>query len=129
MDADLDLLTAVYVTADDLLHEKPKNARRSVTDAEVVTLCVARAIMGIPSDRRFLAVTSKRLGPLVPEAPEAARYFKRRRKLAETLAWLMEVFASQSPGFHDDLLLVDSIPVEWNHQLGRPSRALVNYCA
>jgi hypothetical protein len=32
MDADLDLLlTAVYVTADDLLPEKPKNARRSVT--------------------------------------------------------------------------------------------------
>jgi len=35
MDADLDLLlTAVYVTADDLLPEKPKNAKRSVTDAE-----------------------------------------------------------------------------------------------
>ena len=46
MDADLDLLlTAVYVTADDLLPEKPGNARRSVTDAEVVTLCVAQAIM------------------------------------------------------------------------------------
>jgi hypothetical protein len=46
MDADLDLLlTAVYVTADDLLPEKAQNARRSVTDAEVVTLCVAQAIM------------------------------------------------------------------------------------
>jgi hypothetical protein len=34
MDADLDrLLTAVYVTADDLLPEKPENAKRSVTDA------------------------------------------------------------------------------------------------
>jgi hypothetical protein len=43
MDADLDLLlTAVYATPDDLLAEKPKNARRSVTDAEVVTLCVVR---------------------------------------------------------------------------------------
>ena len=49
MDADLDLLlTAVYVTADDLLPERPGNAKRSVTDAEVVTLCVAQAIMGIP---------------------------------------------------------------------------------
>src|SRR2546428_7657034 len=48
MDADLDLLlTAVYVTADDLLPCKPENAKRSVTDAEVVTLCVAQAIMGI----------------------------------------------------------------------------------
>jgi hypothetical protein len=34
MDADLDLLLiAVYVTADDLLPEKPGNAKRSVTDA------------------------------------------------------------------------------------------------
>jgi hypothetical protein len=43
MDADLDLLlTAVFVTADDLLPERAKNARRSVTDAEVVTLSASR---------------------------------------------------------------------------------------
>jgi len=113
MDADLDLLlTAVYVTADDLLPEKPGNAKRSVTDAEVVTLCVAQAIMGIPSDRRFLAVASKRLSHLFPKLPGQAGYYKRRRRLADTLEWLMEVFASQSPGFEDDLLLVDSTPVE-----------------
>jgi hypothetical protein len=113
MDADLDLLlTAVYVTADDLLPCKPKNARRSVTDAEVVTLCVAQAIMGIPSDRRFLAVASKHLRHLFPRLPRQPGYFTRRRKLTDTLEWLMEVFASQSPGFHDDLLLVDSTPVE-----------------
>jgi hypothetical protein len=113
MDADLDLLlTAVYVTADDLLPEKPGNAKRSVTDAEVVTLCVAQAIMGIPSDRRFLAVASKRLRHLFPRIPGQAGYFKRRRRLTDTLEWLMEVFASQSPGFYDDLLLVDSTPLE-----------------
>ena len=39
--ADLDLLlTAVFCTADDLLPEGKKNARRRLTDAEVVTLCV-----------------------------------------------------------------------------------------
>ena len=49
--ADLDLLLiAVFCTADDLLPKRPENARRIVTDAEVVTLCVAQAIMGIPSD-------------------------------------------------------------------------------
>ena len=113
MDADLDLLlTAVYVTADDLLPEKPGNAKRSVTDAELVTLCVAQAIMGIPSDRRFLAVASKRLRHLFPRIPGQAGYFKRRRRLTDTLEWLMEVFASQSPGFYDDLLLVDSTPLE-----------------
>jgi hypothetical protein len=70
MDADLDLLlTAVFVTADDLLSDRPKNAKRSVTDAEVVTLCVEQAIMGIPSDRRFLAVASKHLRHLFPQLP------------------------------------------------------------
>lgn len=113
MDADLDLLlTAVYVTADDLLPEKAKNAKRSVTDAEVVTLCVAQAIMGIPSDRRFLAVASKRLVHLFPKIPAQPGYFKRRRRLAETIEWLIGVFASHSPGYEDDLLLVDSTPVE-----------------
>jgi hypothetical protein len=113
MDADLDLLlTTVFVTADDLLPERQNNAARRVTDAEVVTLCVAQAIMGIPSDRRFLAVAAKRLGHLFPRLPQQPGYFKRRRRLAETLEWLMGVFASQSPGFEDDLLLIDSTPVE-----------------
>jgi hypothetical protein len=113
MDADLDLLlTAVYVTADDLLPDRPKNAKRSVTDAEVITLCVAQAIMGIPSDRRFLAVASKHLRHLFPKIPAQPGYFKRRRRLAETLEWLIGVFASQSPGFHSRTLLVDSTPVE-----------------
>src|SRR5271170_5591835 len=113
MDADLDLLlTTVFVTADDLLPQRRKNAARSVTDAEVVTLCVAQAIMGIPSDRRFLAVAAKRLAHLFPRLPKQSGYFKRRRKLADTLEWLMGMFASESPGFYDDLLLIDSTPVE-----------------
>jgi hypothetical protein len=113
MDADLDLLlTTVFVTADDLLPEQARNAARRVTDAEVVTLCVAQAIMGIPSDRRFLAVASKRLADLFPDLPKQPGYFKRRRRLADTLEWLMGMFASQSPGFYDDLLLIDSTPIE-----------------
>ena len=47
MYADLDALCiAVYCTADDLLPERAANARRLVTDAELVTLCVAQAING-----------------------------------------------------------------------------------
>lgn len=113
MHADLDTLcTAVYCTADDLLPAKPGNARRRVTDAEVATLCVAQAIMGIPSDRRFLAVARKRLRELFPELPKQPGFHKRRARLAETIEWLIGVFASQSPGFYDDLLLIDSTPVE-----------------
>lgn len=113
MHADLDTLcTVVYCTADDLLPEKPGNARRRVTDAEVATLCVAQAIMGIPSDRRFLAVARKRLRDLFPELPQQPGFHKRRARLAETIEWLIGVFAAESPGFHDDLLLIDSTPLE-----------------
>jgi hypothetical protein len=84
MDADLDLLlTTVFVTADDLLPERPGNAARRVTDAEVVTLRVAQAIMGIPSGRRFLAVADKRLRHLFAHLPTQSGYFKRWRRLAD----------------------------------------------
>ena len=113
MDADLDLLlTTVFVTADDLLPSRRENAARRITDAEVVTLCVAQAMLGIPSDRRFLQFARKYLRHLFPQLPQQPGYFKRRRRCAGHLEWLMGIFASQSPGFYDDLLLIDSTPVE-----------------
>jgi transposase len=113
MDADLDTLcTVIYCTADDLLPEARPNARRRITDAELVTLCVAQAIMGIPSDRRFLAVARQRLVHLFPDLPCQAGYFKRRRRLSEAIEWLMGVFAADSPGAGDELLLCDSTPIE-----------------
>ena len=111
--ADLDLLLiAVFCTADDLLPRRARNAKRMLTDAEVVTLCVAQAIMGIPSDHRFARVAAKQLAHLFPGLTKRSGYFKRRDRLADTIEWLIGMFASQSPGWHDDLLLVDSTPVE-----------------
>ena len=86
MHADLDtLLTTVYCMADDLLPCKPNNARRRVTDAEVVTLCVAQAIMGEPEDPRFLArapkgsfATSSRAAANSPATGSAASAWRRR---------------------------------------------------
>ena len=111
--ADLDLLlTAVFCTADDLLPEGKKNARRRLTDAEVVTLCVAQSIMGIGSDERFAKVARKRLLHLFPGLTKRSGFHKRRARLAETIEALTAAFASRSPGYHDDLLLADSTPVE-----------------
>lgn len=124
MDADLDTLcTTVYCTADDLLPEKRANGRRYVTDAEMVTLCVAQAVMGIPSDRRFLAVARKRLSHLFPKLPQQPGFHKRRRQLAETIEWLIGVFAADSPGYYDDVLLVDSTPVECARSLETTRRS------
>src|SRR5215210_5639802 len=111
--ADLDLLLiSVFCTADDLLPEKAENARRSLTDAEVVTLCVAQAIMGIPSDERFVKVAVKRLGHLFPQLTKRSGLHKRRDRLADTIEALIATFAAQSPGWYDDVLLIDSTPVE-----------------
>ena len=111
--ADLDLLLiAVFCTADDLLPEPAKNAKRILTDAEVVTLAVAQAVMGISSDARFIRTARKQLAHLFPKIPDRSGYLKRRDRLSDTIEALMVVFASDSPGFHDDLVLVDSTPVE-----------------
>jgi hypothetical protein len=116
--ADLDLLlTAVFCTADDLLPERQKNARRSLTDAEVATLCVAQAVMGISSDREFLAVASRRLGELFPSLPKQPGFHKRRRRLTETIEWLIGVFAADCPGHSDPVVLLDSTPVECGRSL------------
>ena len=111
--ADLDLLLiAVFCAADDLLPKRAGNGKRIVTDAEVVTLAVAQAIMGIPSDGRFLAVADKRLSHLFPLLPKRPGYYKRRERLSDAIEALIAVFARDSPGYHDDLVLVDSTPIE-----------------
>ncbi len=130
MHADLDLLLiSVYCTADDLLPERPRNARRRLSDAEIVTLCVAQVLMGIPSDRRFLRAARRQLGHLFPQLPSQDALHKRRARLAETIEWLIGVFAAQSLGSSDDLLLLDSTPVECGRSLETTRRSqLADVC-
>jgi hypothetical protein len=130
MHADLDLLCiSVYCTADDLLPQRVGNARRRLSDAEIVTLCVAQVLMGIPSDRRFLRAARRQLGHLFPYLPSQDAFHKRRARLAETIEWLIGVFAAQSPGSRDDLLLLDSTPVECGRSLETTRRSqLADVC-
>ena len=124
MDADLDLLCiSVYCTADDLLPGRPGNGRRKLTDAQIVTLCVAQVLMGIPSDRRFLRAARRQLGHLFPLLPSQDALHKRRARLAETIEWLIGVFVAQSPGASDELLLLDSTPVECGRSLDTARRS------
>src|SRR5712691_6216515 len=124
MHADLDLLCiTVYCTADDRLPERRGNARRRLTDAEVVTLCLAQVLMGIPSDRRFLRAAKRQLGHFFPRLPSQDAFHKRRARLAEAIEWLVGVFASHCPGQGDDLLLLDSTPVECGRSLETARRS------
>jgi Transposase DDE domain len=130
MHADLDLLcVSVYCTADDLLPERRRNARRRLSDAEIVTLCVAQVVMGIPSDRRFLRAARRQLGHLFPLLPSQDAFHKRRARLADSIEWLVGVFAARSPGSSDDLLLLDSTPVECGRSLETTRRSqLADVC-
>ncbi|RDI75166.1 Transposase DDE domain [Gaiella occulta] len=130
MRADLDLLCiSVYCTADDLLPARPGNGRRRLTDAEIVTLCVAQVLMGITSDRRFLQAAKRQLGPLFPWLPSQDALHKRRQRLADTVEWLCGVVAAQCPGADDDLVLLDSTPVECGRSLETIRRsALADVC-
>jgi hypothetical protein len=130
MHADLDLLCiSVYCTADDLLPQRSRNARRRLSDAEIVTLCVAQVMMGIPSDRRFLRAARRQLGHLFPSLPSQDGLHKRRARLAETIERLIAVFAAQSPGSRDELLLLDSTPVECGRSLETTRRSqLADVC-
>lgn len=128
--ADLDLLlTAVFCTADDLLPESARNARRSVTDAEVVTLAVAQEMLGIDHDAEFLAIARRIIGHLFPRLPKQPGYWKRRQRCSDTIEWLISVFAAESPGYHDNLVLLDSTPVECGRSLETARRsALADAC-
>ena len=111
--ADLDLLlTTVFCTADDLLPERAKNARRRLTDAEVVTLLVAQSLMDVPSDRRFAKRARKQLAHLFPGLIGQSGFHTRRAGLADQIEQVMGALARECPGFWDDVVLIDSTPVE-----------------
>jgi Transposase DDE domain len=69
----------------------------------------------------FLGVAQKRLSHLFPQLPKQPGYHKRRRRLADTIDWLTGIFAQESPGYWDDIVLVDSTPVECGRSVEPPA--------
>ncbi|MGI8460089.1 MAG: IS982 family transposase [Solirubrobacterales bacterium] len=131
MDADRDtLLTTVYCMADDLLPCKAANAKRTLTDAELVTLCVAQAYMRIPEDPRFLATAKKQLREYFPKLPKQPCYNTRCNRPPGTIERLVSAIAAESPGAYDDLVLIDSTPVECGRSIETTRRSeLAPWCA
>ena len=112
MDANLDLLlTVVYCIADDFLPKPAGNARRKITDAEIVALCRA-GDHGDPVRSAVLGGRHQTARAPVPQLPARDAFHKRRLRLSPQIEALIAHFARESPGFFDDLLLVDSTPVE-----------------
>ena len=113
--ADLDdLLTALYVLADDLLPRRDPaqpGRRPRISDAEVICLAVAQVLLDCPKERRFLRFARRRLGHLFPYIPGQSGYNKRVRALAGEIAWLLGYLARVSPSWCDNLRLVEATPL------------------
>lgn len=121
MDADLDTLaTALYVRVDDLLKNTPDRVpvrprtgfAPKLSDSELVTLSVMQALLGYPSEARWLRFARARLRHLFPYLPAQPGYNKRLRKLAGTIGWLIGALGRDTPLWTDDVWVVDSTPVE-----------------
>jgi hypothetical protein len=132
--ADLDtLVIAVYCAACSLFPAPPQPRRRGrpqkITDNELICLMVAQMLLGIPSERRFLPIAGWRLSHLFPRLPAQTTYNERCRALAPKLVVLWRAIASELPGFHDSLLLLDTTPLpcgQSSHTVHRSQ--LAPYC-
>ena len=113
MPPDLDtLLTALYVRVDDSLPARAGPGRLpKTTDAEMICLAVAQALLDCHSDRQFLAIAETRLAHLFPVRPKHSGYHQRVRRLAPRIAQVLSTLANETASAHDRLRLLDSTPV------------------
>lgn len=121
MDTGLDALaTALYVEVDDfvaahpdLVPWRPKiGLKPQVSDAELITLGVLAVVQQVDNESRWIRVVHARLAHLFPYVPQQSGYNKRMRKLAGLMAAVMAHLARATSVFTDDLVVVDSTPVE-----------------
>jgi hypothetical protein len=90
MTADLEtLVVAAYYFAS--LLPVPRAGRPpQVSDAELVALSVAQAVMGICSDRQFLGLVGKVLPGFFPRLPSQSQYNRWLRALTPQLVWVQQ---------------------------------------
>jgi hypothetical protein len=107
------LLTALYVWVDDYLGPRRRPGRRPrLTDAELLTLAVAQALLGIHSETRWLRLIPQRLPGAFPYLPGQSGYNKRLRAAWPLLRRIIRELATDTDLWTDPVWLVDSTPVE-----------------
>ena len=144
MNPDLDTLaTRLYVTIDDLLRDRPDWAPErpaigiapKLSDAELITLAVIQALLGLHKEAQFIRHAKTHLRPWFPYIPTTSAYNKRLRKATHTMQHLWSWIARAAPSFTDDVWLVDSTPVECGRSRETTRRsdlagwATYGYCA
>jgi hypothetical protein len=107
------LLTALYVKIDDWLGQ-PRRAGRPprLSDAELLTIAVAQALLGIRSEARWLRFLPVHLPGAFPYLPGQSGYNKRLRSALPLLKRAIRAVAADTDLWHDDVWVTDSTPVE-----------------
>ena len=107
------LLTALYVWIDDYLGARRRVGRPPrLTDAELLTLAVAQALLDIRSEARWLRLIPERLPGAFPYLPGQSGYNKRLRAALPLLRRVIRDLAADTDLWADPVWLVDSTPVE-----------------
>jgi hypothetical protein len=107
------LLTALYVWIDDFLgRRRPVGRPPKLTDAELLTLAVAQALLGVHSETRWLRLIPERLPGAFPYLPGQSGYNKRLRHAIPLLKRVIRDLACDCDLWRDPVWLVDSTPVE-----------------
>jgi hypothetical protein len=107
------LLTALYVRIDDWLGHRPRLGRKpKLTDAELLTLAVAQALLGIHSEARWLRYVPAHLPGAFPYLPGQSGYNKRLHKALPLLKQAIRALAADTDLWSDPVWVADSTPVE-----------------
>ncbi len=107
------LLTALYVRIDDYLAPRVRPGRPPrLTDAELLTLAVAQALLGVRSEARWLRLVPAALPGAFPYLPGQSGYNKRLRAALPLLKRVIRMLAADTDLWADPVWLVDSTPIE-----------------
>ena len=126
MDTDLDtLVTALYVKIDDRLvkDRRPGHPVR-LSQAELVCLAVAQALLGFHSEHRWIRFAICHLRGCFPYLPHQPGCSKRLRAALPLVRQVIRDLAADSDFWFDNVWIADSTPVE----CGRSRPALSRAC-
>lgn len=107
------LLTELYVFIDD--HVVPprqgRGRRPRLTDAELLTLAVAQALLGYHSQHRWIRFALVNLGGMFRYLPKQPGYHKRLKAAESLLCKAILLLAEQCPSWFDDVWMTDATPL------------------
>ena len=107
------LLNALYVWIDDDLGPcRRAGPPPRLTDAELLTLAVAQALLAVRSEARWLRLIPQRLPGAFPYLPGQSGYSKRLRAALPLLRRVIRDLAADTDLWADPVWLVDSTPIE-----------------